>query len=60
MSEDVIAGKSSVCHENWAAAINIAVYKLAESGKFIFEPAWLDDYIQISFGKQVIQRNGVE
>ena len=60
MSEDVIAGKTPVCHEDRAATVNITVYQPAESGKFVFEPAWLDDYIQIPPGKQVIERNGVE
>ena len=60
MCEDIIAGKAPVCHENRAAAINIAVNQLAEGCKFIFEPARLYDHIQIALGKQVIEGNGVE
>ena len=55
MCEDVIAGGSPVSHKNRTAAINITVYHLAECGKFVFAPAWLDDYIQIPLGKQVIE-----
>lgn len=42
MGKDVIVGKTSVCHEDGATAVKIAVDQLAEGGKFIFEPAWLD------------------
>ncbi len=41
MCEHVPAGKAPVRHEDRAAAIHIAVYELAESGKFVFEPAGL-------------------
>ena len=60
MSEDVIAGKAPVRHENWAATVNITVYQPTEGSKLVFKSAWLDDYIQIPLGKQVIERNGVE
>lgn len=39
MGKDVIAGKAPVSHEDGEGAIKTAVYKLAESGKFVFEPA---------------------
>lgn len=60
MCEDIIAGKAPVCHEDRTAAIRIAVYQVAEGSKFVFEPAGLDNHIQISFGKQVKERNGME
>ena len=60
MGKDVIAGKAPVRHEDRASAIKIAVDHLAEGGKFVFEPSWLDNDIQIPLGKQVIERNGME
>ena len=60
VGEDVIRGKASVSHKDREAAIKVTVYQLAEDGKFIFQPAQLDDRVQIAFRKQVIQRNGME
>ena len=60
MGEDVIAGKAPVSDKDRKAAIRVAVYELAESGKFVFELPGLDNDIQIPLGKQIIERNGVE
>ena len=60
MGEYVKAGKAPVSHEDRQAAIKITVDELAEGGKFVFKPARLDNDIQISFGKQVIERNRMQ
>lgn len=60
MGKDIIAGKAPVRHEDWVCAIKIAVNQLAEGGEFVFEPARLNNDIQMPLGKQVIERNGME